>query len=213
MAHDHVEWYTMTYKEIYRLVLWHHDGNSELNEGSKMKVDDNQHGACAVCRARTKEEGGFKDLSMHINLIPMLSDSFRSRFNWSNIFQKGKQIRVSFNISSPAIRGSQGESASQRAQVLRDYFNELEEESIKDPVTHPFHAHSMPIPGPFLALVSSQLQWEDNFVITYELLDEMMDNGYPQTTEAWNWTAVLAFTTFLRQRYSSVSRSARAENF
>ena len=25
---------------------------------------------------------------------------------------------------------------------------------------------------------------EDNFVITYELLDEMMDNGYPQTTEA-----------------------------
>lgn len=39
-------------------------------------------------------------------------------------------------------------------KVLRDYFNELEEESIKD-----------------------------NFVITYELLDEMMDNGYPQTTE------------------------------
>ena len=23
----------------------------------------------------------------------------------------------------------------------------------------------------------------DNFVITYELLDEMMDNGYPQITE------------------------------
>merc|ERR1712113_3689 len=40
------------------------------------------------------------------------------------------------------------------AEVLRDYFKELEEESIKD-----------------------------NFVITYELLDEMMDNGYPQTTE------------------------------
>merc|ERR1719364_59253 len=38
--------------------------------------------------------------------------------------------------------------------VLKDYFRELEEESIKD-----------------------------NFVITYELLDEMMDNGYPQTTE------------------------------
>merc|ERR1719460_2389262 len=37
------------------------------------------------------------------------------------------------------------------AEVLRDYFKELEEESIKD-----------------------------NFVITYELLDEMMDNGYPQ---------------------------------
>merc|ERR1719146_52247 len=40
------------------------------------------------------------------------------------------------------------------AEVLKDYFKELEEESIKD-----------------------------NFVITYELLDEMMDNGYPQTTE------------------------------
>merc|ERR1719146_182815 len=40
------------------------------------------------------------------------------------------------------------------ADVLREYFKELEEESIKD-----------------------------NFVITYELLDEMMDNGYPQTTE------------------------------
>jgi len=40
------------------------------------------------------------------------------------------------------------------AEVLNDYFKELEEESIKD-----------------------------NFVITYELLDEMMDNGYPQTTE------------------------------
>ena len=39
-------------------------------------------------------------------------------------------------------------------KVLKDYFKELEEESIKD-----------------------------NFVITYELLDEMMDNGYPQTTE------------------------------
>jgi AP-1 complex subunit mu len=40
------------------------------------------------------------------------------------------------------------------AEVLRDYFKELEEESIKD-----------------------------NFVITYELLDELMDYGYPQTTE------------------------------
>eukprot|EP00920_Eleutheroschizon_duboscqi_P027406 GHVT01067254.1.p1 GENE.GHVT01067254.1~~GHVT01067254.1.p1 ORF type:complete len:431 (+),score=37.25 GHVT01067254.1:696-1988(+) len=40
------------------------------------------------------------------------------------------------------------------AHVLKDYFRELEEESIRD-----------------------------NFVITYELLDEMMDNGYPQSTE------------------------------
>ena len=36
-------------------------------------------------------------------------------------------------------------------QVFKDYFKELEEESIRD-----------------------------NFVITYELMDEMMDFGYPQ---------------------------------
>jgi AP-1 complex subunit mu len=40
-------------------------------------------------------------------------------------------------------------------EVFGDYFKELEEESIRD-----------------------------NFVIIYELLDEMMDFGYPQTTEA-----------------------------
>jgi AP-1 complex subunit mu len=40
-------------------------------------------------------------------------------------------------------------------EVFEDYFKELEEESIRD-----------------------------NFVIIYELLDEMMDFGYPQTTEA-----------------------------
>jgi AP-1 complex subunit mu len=39
-------------------------------------------------------------------------------------------------------------------EVLTDYFGELEDESIRD-----------------------------NFVITYELLDEMMDHGYPQITE------------------------------
>jgi AP-1 complex subunit mu len=39
-------------------------------------------------------------------------------------------------------------------QVFTEYFKELEEESIRD-----------------------------NFVIIYELFDEMMDNGYPQTTE------------------------------
>jgi AP-1 complex subunit mu len=38
--------------------------------------------------------------------------------------------------------------------VFTEYFKELEEESIRD-----------------------------NFVIIYELLDEMMDFGYPQTTE------------------------------
>lgn len=38
--------------------------------------------------------------------------------------------------------------------VLESYFKDVQEESIRD-----------------------------NFVIVYELLDEMMDNGYPQTTE------------------------------
>lgn len=41
------------------------------------------------------------------------------------------------------------------SEVLLDYFTDLEEESIRD-----------------------------NFVTIYELLDEMMDNGYPQTTES-----------------------------
>ena len=40
-------------------------------------------------------------------------------------------------------------------EVFKDYFKELEEESIRD-----------------------------NFVITYELMDEMMDFGYPQISEA-----------------------------
>ena len=39
--------------------------------------------------------------------------------------------------------------------MLSDYFKEVEEESIRD-----------------------------NFVICYELLDEMVDFGYPQTTDA-----------------------------
>lgn len=40
-------------------------------------------------------------------------------------------------------------------EVFQGYFQELEEESIRD-----------------------------NFVVVYELLDEMMDFGYPQITEA-----------------------------
>jgi len=39
-------------------------------------------------------------------------------------------------------------------EVFTEYFKELEDESLRD-----------------------------NFVITYELLDEMMDHGYPQMTE------------------------------
>ena len=40
------------------------------------------------------------------------------------------------------------------AQVFEDYFKDVEEESIRD-----------------------------NFVIIYELLDELVDFGYPQTTD------------------------------
>lgn len=40
-------------------------------------------------------------------------------------------------------------------QVFREYFKEIEEESIRD-----------------------------NFVVIYELLDELMDFGYPQTTDS-----------------------------
>lgn len=43
----------------------------------------------------------------------------------------------------------------QKVDVFKDYFGELEEESIRD-----------------------------NFVIIYELLDETMDFGYPQTMES-----------------------------
>jgi len=38
----------------------------------------------------------------------------------------------------------------------------------------------------YIVAVVKELEDEslrDNFVITYELLDEMMDNGYPQITE------------------------------
>ena len=50
--------------------------------------------------------------------------------------------------------------------MFTEYFKELEEESIRD-----------------------------NFVIIYELLDEMMDFGYPQTTESkilQEWVCLVA---------------------
>ena len=46
-------------------------------------------------------------------------------------------------------------SVSPHPQVFSEYFKELEEESIRD-----------------------------NFVIVYELLDELMDFGFPQTTDS-----------------------------
>ena len=44
-------------------------GTVNLMKGSKMQVHDD--GACGVCGARMKEDGGFKDLSMHSNVIPI----------------------------------------------------------------------------------------------------------------------------------------------
>mmetsp|Transcript_26607 Transcript_26607/g.30787 ORF Transcript_26607/g.30787 Transcript_26607/m.30787 type:complete len:431 (-) Transcript_26607:38-1330(-) len=58
-------------------------------------------------------------------------------------------------------------------EVLTEYFKELEEESIRD-----------------------------NFVIIYELLDEMMDNGYPQTTE------VKILQEFIKTEYHELKKGA-----
>lgn len=60
--------------------------------------------------------------------------------------------------------------------MFTEYFKELEEESIRD-----------------------------NFVIIYELLDEMMDFGYPQTTESkilqeYVYSRVAGDVYFLRRR-------------
>ena len=56
------------------------------------------------------------------------------------------------------------------SSVLIEYFKELEEESIRD-----------------------------NFVIIYELLDEMMDYGYPQTTESKILQECVPFDICLRK--------------
>ena len=65
-------------------------------------------------------------------------------------------VGVWFSVSAPtATNSTTPPTWHQSKQVLVEYFKELEEESIRD-----------------------------NFVIVYELLDEMMDFGYPQTTES-----------------------------
>ena len=61
---------------------------------------------------------------------------------------------ISTNSQRPLVTGSLSPSPSAPPQVFKEYFRELEEESIRD-----------------------------NFVLLYELLDELMDFGYPQTTE------------------------------
>ena len=61
--------------------------------------------------------------------------------------------------------------------MFTEYFKELEEESIRD-----------------------------NFVIIYELLDEMMDFGYPQTTESkilQEWVDLFAISTLEFKEYGT----------
>jgi AP-1 complex subunit mu len=71
-------------------------------------------------------------------------------------------IAIGCNISSVLALSKRNSNAAEiiiflhrLVQVLVEYFKALEEESIRD-----------------------------NFVIIYELMDEMMDFGYPQTTES-----------------------------
>lgn len=69
------------------------------------------------------------------------------------------------------------------ASVLEEYFKQLEEESIRD-----------------------------NFVILYELLDEMMDFGYPQTTESkilQEYVCITHLGILPRNRTSSSSKCDR----
>lgn len=61
----------------------------------------------------------------------------------------------------------------------------------------------------------------DNFVIIYELLDEMMDFGYPQTTESkilqecasLNQGAVYALTADTSRKSRTSSRSRRGRRW
>ncbi len=62
-------------------------------------------------------------------------------------------------------------------EVFTDYFKELEDESLRD-----------------------------NFVITYELLDEMMDHGYPQITE------VKILKEFIKTEANKMTKEAKISN-
>lgn len=69
-------------------------------------------------------------------------------------FGGGARVLPVWGSSSPWRGGGDG-GAPPPGQVFCEYFKELEEESIRD-----------------------------NFVIIYELLDELMDFGFPQTTDS-----------------------------
>ena len=69
--------------------------------------------------------------------------------------QKRCTLHVRVHVTVHEISGSYITCYSCFVQVFQEYFKEMEEESIRD-----------------------------NFVIIYELMDELMDYGYPQTTES-----------------------------
>lgn len=80
------------------------------------------------------------------------------------VYQEGKYTYVYIKVNSIYLVAVTGRNANAMVMlnflylvtsIFKEYFNSLEEESIKD-----------------------------NFVIIYELLDEMMDFGYPQATDA-----------------------------
>ena len=64
--------------------------------------------------------------------------------------------------------------------VFQSYFKELEDESLRD-----------------------------NFVITYELLDEMMDNGYPQITEV---KVLQEYIKTEANKMNKISKDKRSDN-
>ena len=85
-----------------------------------------------------------------------------------NVFPFSSQMRIARGVFWPrSVTATQPQlfvfaatlhgvlAACAQVDVFKDYFGELEEESIRD-----------------------------NFVIIYELLDETMDFGYPQTMES-----------------------------
>ena len=76
--------------------------------------------------------------------------------------------------------------------VLESYFKDAQEESVRD-----------------------------NFVVIYELLDEMMDNGYPQTTQVKLLKGFIKtetyelknpFTKFAKNEASSIDAASQISN-
>lgn len=71
------------------------------------------------------------------------------------------------------------------AQVLKHYFEKLEEESLKDNFVVVVNAlNILSIPNVSNLNLISQIRKKMCINLQYELLDEIMDFGYPQYTEA-----------------------------